>query len=77
MTKMTTKGQVTIPKRVRDRLGLKPGCNIDFDVEGERILLMPATKLTPKQSRFAKLRGSRKTGMTTEQWMTLLRGDER
>ena len=29
-TKITSKGQVTIPKAVRDRLGLRPGDEIDF-----------------------------------------------
>ena len=31
-TTITTKGQVTIPKRVRDALGLKPGDDVDFVV---------------------------------------------
>ena len=30
MTKMTTKGQVTIPKRLRDYLGLKPGSQVEI-----------------------------------------------
>lgn len=32
--RMTTKGQLTIPKSVRDSLGLKAGDEIDFTVEG-------------------------------------------
>jgi len=32
MTKMTTKGQVTIPKRLRDYLGLEPGSAVDFEL---------------------------------------------
>ncbi|HXO91773.1 MAG TPA: AbrB/MazE/SpoVT family DNA-binding domain-containing protein, partial [Stellaceae bacterium] len=32
MTKITTKGQVTIPKRLREHLGLKPGANVDFEL---------------------------------------------
>lgn len=33
---MTSKGQMTIPKSVRDRLRLKPGDRIDFVVESDR-----------------------------------------
>ena len=32
MAKLTSKGQVTIPKRVRDYLGLKPGSTVEFAV---------------------------------------------
>ena len=40
MTRMTTKGQVTIPKRLRDHLGLKPGSDIDFELaEDGRVFL--------------------------------------
>ena len=38
-TKITSKGQVTIPKLVRERMGLKPGDEIEFveDKEGFRL----------------------------------------
>ncbi len=38
-TRVTTKGQVTIPKDVRDRLGLRPGDEIEFveDPSGFRV----------------------------------------
>ncbi len=29
-TRITTKGQVTIPKEVRERLGLRPGDELEF-----------------------------------------------
>ncbi|OGA17709.1 MAG: hypothetical protein A3I01_11760 [Betaproteobacteria bacterium RIFCSPLOWO2_02_FULL_65_24] len=31
---VTSKGQVTIPKRVRQALGITPGSKVEFDVEG-------------------------------------------
>ncbi len=45
-TMMTTKGQVTIPKRVRDELGLKPGRPVDFDINdaGEVVIRKPGAK---------------------------------
>ena len=37
--KLTSKGQVTIPKAVRDALGLKEGDDVIFRVEGNRAVL--------------------------------------
>jgi AbrB family looped-hinge helix DNA binding protein len=33
------KGQVVIPKRIRDALGLKPGVDITIEVRGEEIVI--------------------------------------
>jgi antitoxin PrlF len=35
------KGQVVIPKPLRDRLGIKPGDEVDFDYDGEAVLVTP------------------------------------
>jgi antitoxin PrlF len=35
---ITSKGQITIPKEVRDRLGLKPGDRVEIYVEPERTI---------------------------------------
>ena len=47
---MTTKGQVTIPKSVRQQLGLKQGSRVVFVVEGDHAVLRPAspTRALPK-----------------------------
>lgn len=41
---LTSKGQTTIPKKIRDLLGLMPGDKLDFIVEADgRVVLRPAT----------------------------------
>jgi AbrB family looped-hinge helix DNA binding protein len=71
---MTRKGQVTVPKRVRDALGLKAGSRIAFDTAaGGEVVLRPVRR--PAPSRFAKVRGTLKDAMSTDQIMALLRGD--
>ena len=42
---VTTKGQVTIPKDVRDRLDIKPNDRVDFLLEGGRAVLIPVKTL--------------------------------
>lgn len=39
---ITVKGQVTIPKQIREELGLKPGDRVFFEREGDRIVLKSA-----------------------------------
>ena len=75
MPKMTSKGQVTIPKRVRDYLGLKPGTNVEFALGGNgRIELLPSAPIETPSSRFDALVGSAGPGMTTDEVMALTRG---
>ena len=74
MTAMTSKGQVTVPKRVRDALGLKPGSDVVFETNGNGdVVLRPGLKRPA--NRFVKVRGSLKDALTTDAIMALLRGD--
>ncbi len=80
-TTLTSKGQVTIPKAIRDLLGLKAGCAVDFVVaEDGRVVLSPArqerTSGARRDSRFARLRGTATVGMSTDEIMALTRGDD-
>ena len=43
-SKMTSKGQITIPKSVRMQLGLKPGKSVLFITEGREVTMMPKVK---------------------------------
>jgi len=40
-TKVSTKGQVVLPSRIRNKLGLRPGDPLDASIEGGRIVLTP------------------------------------
>lgn len=58
---LTSKGQTTIPKEIRDLLGIGPGDKLDFVVESDgRVILRPAT-LDVRQLRGLLKRSRRKT----------------
>ncbi|MCM0082375.1 AbrB/MazE/SpoVT family DNA-binding domain-containing protein [Geomonas sp. Red32] len=42
---ITSKGQVTIPKEIRERLSLRSQDKIDFVIEGDRVVLLPVKTL--------------------------------
>lgn len=71
---VTRNGQVTIPKPVRDRLGIKPGSKVDFDVaEDGRAFLHRVSKRVAKPSRFERMRGTATAGLSTDEIMALTR----
>jgi AbrB family looped-hinge helix DNA binding protein len=73
---MTKNGQVTIPKRVRDYLGIRPGVEVAFRRGDDGSIIIERTDGTRPPSRFAKLVGSAGPGPSTDELMALLRGDE-
>ncbi len=48
--KVTTKGQVTIPQEIRDRLGIHPGSTVEFGVEGEVVTVRKAAPVAERPS---------------------------
>jgi antitoxin PrlF len=73
---VTRKGQVTIPKPVRDRLGIKPGSKLDFEIADDgRAYLRTVGKGRVRPSRFERMRGTATSGLTTEDIMALTRGE--
>jgi antitoxin PrlF len=77
---LTVKGQVTIPKRVRDHLGIKPGSGVEFKVDdrGEVVLRKAGRRSNDprRRSRFAAVRGAATVKMSTDQILALTRGEE-
>ena len=53
VTTMTSKGQVTVPREIRDRLGLKSGDKMSFTMLADGTVVM-----RPKTRRLADLAGS-------------------
>jgi AbrB family looped-hinge helix DNA binding protein len=75
MPKVTSKGQVTIPKPLRDQLGLKPESSVEFELAGDGRVSLVASRPPPK-SKFARLRASARSRMTTDEIMALTRGED-
>jgi AbrB family looped-hinge helix DNA binding protein len=75
-TTVTSKGQVTIPKPVRDRLGIEPGNTVDFRLASDGRVVLVKIGGKPHASRFEALRGRAGVGMSTDEIMALTRGDE-
>lgn len=76
-TTITSKGQVTIPKQIRDALNLDPGCAIDFKVnqDGDVVLRKAGTRESRNTDRFAAARGKAEVKWKTADLMALLRGN--
>ncbi|WEZ82423.1 AbrB/MazE/SpoVT family DNA-binding domain-containing protein [Rhizobium sp. 32-5/1] len=73
---VTTKGQVTIPKQVRDFLGIVPGTRVDFNRAADGTVVITRADKKPSVGRFATLRGHAGKGLSTEAIMALTRGEE-
>jgi AbrB family looped-hinge helix DNA binding protein len=74
-TTVTRKGQVTIPKRVRDRLAIGPGSRVEFELTPAGDVVIVKVGVETPASRFEALRGRAGAGMTTDQIMALTRGE--
>jgi antitoxin PrlF len=73
---VTSKGQVTIPKRVRDRLGIEAGAAVEFELAEDGRVVMVKVGGVQTPSRFKRLRGRAGPGLSTDQIMALTRGEE-
>ena len=77
-TNLTSKGQVTIPKHIRDALNLSPGSAVNFAVNASgQVVLHPATARSAKKTvdRFEAVRGKATVKWRTDELMKLLRSE--
>jgi AbrB family looped-hinge helix DNA binding protein len=76
MTAVTVKGQVTIPKAIRDALDIGPGTRVEFVANRDGEFVLRKSEHGPDPHPFDRLRGILGPGMSTDQVMALTRGDD-
>ena len=75
-TTLTSKGQVTIPKHIREALGLEAGSRIEFEVDEQgRVVIKPTRPVAAsrRKDRFESARGTATIPWRTDSLMRLLR----
>jgi AbrB family looped-hinge helix DNA binding protein len=70
-SRVSEKGQVTIPKPMRERLGIRPGEVVEFREEPGRLVIEKA----PTRDALDELYGVLDLGRTTDEFVRELRGE--
>ena len=75
--RVTSKGQVTIPKEIRERFGLMPETEVEFIVvDGDLLVRKAGTRgKSAGEKLVERLRGRGQLNMTTDEILALTRGD--
>jgi AbrB family looped-hinge helix DNA binding protein len=72
--RVTSKGQVTIPQDIRERLGLFPNTEVIFDVVGDTVRIRKQKRSKNRGYRLIEhLRGKGTIKLTTDEIMALTR----
>ena len=73
--RITEKGQVTIPIEIRQKMGLLPDTDVEFVIAGKQVILKKTSLRTRGKRLIASLRGKASRKMSTDQIMSLTRGE--
>lgn len=74
---LTSKSQVTVPKAVREHLGIGPGEEVDYEpLPDGSVRMVAVPKPTIAENPFAKWRGTGVLKMPTDEIMRITRGDD-
>lgn len=72
--RMTSKGQITIPQEFREKLGLLPHSEVEFELDGDAVRVRKARQSTRRgQALISRMRGTATTRLTTDEIMALTR----
>ena len=67
LAKVTSKGQITIPVEIRNKLGIKEGDKVLFVEEGNRIFMVNSTLMALKEAQDAFQGEAERVGLKDEQ----------
>ena len=76
--RITSKGQVTIPQDIREKAGLMPNTEVDFEYDGKSVRIKPARgkRRLGRGARLVEhLRGRGDGKLSTDEIMALFRGE--
>ena len=74
---ISTKGQVTVPKRIRTRLGLRVGDRVEFVVQGNQTVIRPVRRAGNPFEKYAGALGTFPGGIAEiNDWVRSLRDEE-
>ena len=73
--RVTSKGQVTIPQDIREKLGITPSSEVDFIAEGSKAYIVRKKKNDAPSRKFRSLRGAATVRLSTDEIMKLTRED--
>lgn len=76
-SRLSSKGQVTIPQAVRMRLGLRAGDRVEFVEEGGKTVLQPARAAARSFSEFIGIAPYFKSIDEINAWVREMREDDR
>lgn len=72
---ITSKGQITIPKELREALGLLPHTHVEFERIGDELRIRKATQSARGKKLLATMTGKSTISMSTEEILGLTRGE--
>ena len=76
--RLTSKGQVTIPQDIRQKLGMLPNTEVEFDIVGDSVCIRKVRGAGSRGQRLLDLMRAAprpNAGMTTDELMALTRGE--
>ena len=72
--RITSKGQVTIPLEIREKIGMFPDTEIEFKLAGNKVWLQKSASHSRRgRNLVTRLRGRATVKMTTDEIMALTR----